>query len=205
MPLEVAVLQDAVVRLEPLRADHVPGLAEAASGPRDSYGYTSVPTPETFADVVEEELARPEFWPFAQIDAMSGRVVGHTSYLTPRYWPDGRVLAIEIGSTWLHPDAQGTAINSAAKLLLLGHAFEAIGVSRVDLKTDARNARSRAGIEAIGARFEAVLTSWQPSFVPGEEGRTRDSAMYAITAAEWPAVRERLEARLARKAAQAAR
>ncbi|MBO9578288.1 MAG: GNAT family N-acetyltransferase [Microbacteriaceae bacterium] len=199
--MRVVALENAVVRLEPLRPDHAAGLAAALDGSRDSFGWTPVPTPQTAEAVVAEELARGDFWPFVQIDRASGEIVGHTSYLTPRRWPDGRLFAIEIGSTWLNAAAQGTAINSAAKLLLLAHAFETVGVERVDLKTDARNERSRAGIVAIGATFEGVLRGWQPSGAPGEEGRVRDTAMHSITAAEWPDVRARLEARLARKLA----
>lgn len=192
-------LEDSIVRLEPLRAGHAKGIAEAASGSRDTYGYTSVPMPETAGDWVAETIARPEFWPFAQVDAASGRVVGHTAYLTPRWWADGRLLAIEIGATWLHPSAQGTGINSAAKALLLRNAFEALGVERVDIKTDARNARARAGIIAIGATFEGVLRRWQPSGAPGEVTRARDTAMFSITSDEWPAVRDRLAVRVRAK------
>jgi len=193
------ILQNAIVRLEPLRPDHAPGLAAAAAGPRESYGWTTVPTPGTIEATIAEELARPAFWPFVQFDAATARIVGHTSYLTPRAWLDGRLLAIEIGSTWLHPDAQGTAINSAAKLLLLDHAFDVLGVERVDLKTDARNARSRAGIAAIGATFEGVLRGWQPSAAPGEEGRVRDTAMFSIVRADWPSARAGLRQRVADK------
>ena len=71
-------------------------------------------------------------------------------------------------------------------------------VARVDLKTDARNARSRAAIASVGAQFEGVLRNWSPSWAPGEDGRLRDSAMFSITHAEWPAAREHLEKRLAR-------
>lgn len=197
--LDVAVLENDVVRLERLSLDHAAGFAAAASGPRDTFGYTAVPTPETAEAVIAEELTRPDYWPFVQIDARTGRIVGHTSYLTPRAWPDGRLLAIEIGSTWLSPEAQGTAVNTGAKLLLLTHAFDVAGASRVDFKADARNARSRAGIEAVGGRFEGVLRAWQPSFAPGEAGRPRDTAMHAITAEDWPEARSALEQRLARK------
>ena len=88
--------------------------------------------------------------------------------------------------------AQRRGFNREAKLLLLTHAFEQWRVGRVDLKTDARNARSRAAIGGIGARLEGVLRSWQPSLVAGEEGRLRDSAIYSIVADEWPGVRHRL-------------
>jgi len=79
--------------------------------------------------------------------------------------------------------------------------FDHWGVARVDLKTDARNHRSRAAIEAVGARFEGVLRNWSRSWAPGEEGRLRDSAMYSVIAAEWPQCRARLVDRLARRAA----
>jgi RimJ/RimL family protein N-acetyltransferase len=94
--------------------------------------------------------------------------------------------------------AQRSGINTDAKRLLLGHAFEQWGVARVDLKTDARNERSRAAIAALGAQFEGVLRSWQPSHVPGEWDSLRDTAIYSVMTAEWPAVRERLERRLSR-------
>ena len=82
---------------------------------------------------------------------------------------------------------------------MLTHAFETWGVQRVDLKTDARNARSRAAIERIGGRLDGVMRAWQPSLVPGEEGRARDSALYSIVPAEWPDVQARPRgARLAR-------
>ena len=88
---------------------------------------------------------------------------------------------------------QRTAINTEAKYLMLRHAFEHWDVARVDLKTDARNERSRRAIERIGATFEGVLRAWQPSVASGEAGRPRDSAMYSIVAAEWPARRRHLE------------
>ena len=101
--------------------------------------------------------------------------------------------AIEIGGTWLAASTQRSGINTNAKLLLLDYAFETLGVGRVDLKTDARNERSRAAITRIGGKFEGVLRHWQPSLVPGEEGKLRDSAMFSILDVEWPDVRERLQ------------
>lgn len=106
--------------------------------------------------------------------------------------------AIEIGFTWLAASAQGTGINAEAKLLLIDHAFASLGVARVDIKTDARNTRSRRAIEALGASFEGVLRSWSASWAPGEEGLLRDSAVYSVIAAEWPAIKRRLSARIAR-------
>lgn len=78
----------------------------------------------------------------------------------------------------------------------MSHAFDTLRVARVDLKTDARNLRSRRALEALGATFEGVLRSWSMSWAPGEEELLRDSAMYSVIAPEWPAVRDRLAARL---------
>ncbi len=102
--------------------------------------------------------------------------------------------AVEIGGTWLAASAQRSGINTDAKRLMLTHAFETWRVQRVDLKTDARNDRSRAAIERIGGRLDGVMRNWQPSLVPGEEGQPRDSAMYSIVPSEWPDVRARLVA-----------
>ena len=128
----------------------------------------------------------------------TGRVVGATAYWDPRIRPEeDRLFAVEVGFTWLAASAQGTGVNTEAKLLLFQHAFENGGVARVDLKTDARNRRSRAAIEAVGARFEGVLRNWSRSWAPGEDGLLRDSAMYSIVEQEWPGCRAALEARLA--------
>jgi RimJ/RimL family protein N-acetyltransferase len=107
-----------------------------------------------------------------------------------------RPHAVEIGGTWLSASAQRTGINIEAKLLLLTYAFEERGVGRVELKTDARNDRSRAAIAAIGASFEGVLRNYQPSHATGEDGKLRDTAMYSIVDTEWPGVRARLRDRL---------
>jgi len=103
----------------------------------------------------------------------------------------------EVGWTWLGASAQGTGINAEAKFLLFSYAFETLGVARVDLKTDARNDRSRRAIGGLGARFEGVLRCWSPSRAPGEEGMLRDSAMFSVVAAEWPAVKSTLAIRVA--------
>jgi RimJ/RimL family protein N-acetyltransferase len=123
--------------------------------------------------------------------------VGATRFLWLRHYFDRpEPDAAEIGGTWLAASAQRTGINTEAKLLMLTHAFEVWGVQRVDLKTDARNERSRAAIERIGARLDGIVRNWQPSLVPGEAGRPRDSALYSIIPAEWPGVKAGLEQRL---------
>ena len=190
-----------VVRLEPLAPEHVPGLRRAAEGAGPS-AFAAVPAPQEVEDYVARALERRDagaYAPFAQIEAATGRVVGHTAYLTPRWMPDGRLFAVEVGSSWLSPAVRGTAVNPAAKLLLLTQAFEEWGVDRVDIKTDARNEVARGAIAALGATFEGVLRAWQPSLAPGEEGRPRDTAMFAMTPEQWPEVRTRLVERIERR------
>mgnify|MGYP001672261274 FL=1 len=201
--LSCDALMGDVVRLEPLTPGHVPGLRRAAEGAGPN-AFAAVPTPDDVEDYVARSLARRDagaYAPFAQIEAATGRVVGHTAYLTPRWMDGGRLFAVEIGSTWLAPAARGTAVNPAAKLLLMTQAFESWGVDRVDIKTDARNEAARAAIAATGATFEAVLRAWQPSLAPGEEGLVRDTAMFSVTPPEWPRVRARLEERIERRRA----
>ena len=201
--LSCDALSGDVVRLEPLTPGHVPGLRRAAEGAGPN-AFAAVPTPDEVEDYVARSLARRDagtYAPFAQVEAATGRVVGHTAYLTPRWMDGGRLFAVEIGSTWLAPAARGTAVNPAAKLLLLARALEGWGVDRVDIKTDARNEAARAAIAATGATFEAVLRAWQPSLAPGEEGLVRDTAMFSVTPPEWPRVRARLEERIERRRA----
>ena len=201
--LSCDALMGDVVRLEPLTPGHVPGLRRAAEGAGPN-AFAAVPTPDEVEDYVARSLARRDagaYAPFAQIEAATGRVVGHTAYLTPRWMDGGRLFAVEIGSTWLAPAARGTAVNPAAKLLLMTQAFESWGVDRVDIKTDARNEAARAAIAATGATFEAVLRAWQPSLAPGEEGLVRDTAMFSVTPPEWPRVRVRLKERIERRRA----
>ena len=135
--------------------------------------------------------------PFAQRLPSSGRVVGCTRLMELRWWrgrtdPD----EVEIGGTWLAADVQRTAVNTEAKLLLLTHAFEQWNVDRVALATDERNERSRRAIARLGATFEGILRNHRPSKVPGEDGLARNTALFSITAAEWPEVRKSLSDRL---------
>ncbi|MFB7336500.1 GNAT family N-acetyltransferase [Streptomyces adustus] len=199
--LEGPVLEGALIRLEPLGHGHAADLALAAEENRETYSFTWVPRADQVEAYIDTQLARAatgRLAPYAQVSLASGRVVGTTSYWEPRYWrDDDRLDAVEVGFTWLAASAQGTGVNAEAKLLLFRHAFEEWGVSRVDLKTDARNSRSRAAIEGVGARFEGVLRNWSRSWAPGEDGRLRDSAIFSVTDREWPQCRERLERRVA--------
>jgi RimJ/RimL family protein N-acetyltransferase len=196
--LDVPVLRGSLVRLEPLTPAHAPDLAQAAEEDRSAYRFTLVPRAGQVREYVAAQLTRPGLTPFAQVRLRDGRAVGCTSYCTPRLYPERPGwYATEIGWTWLAASAQRTGINAEAKLLLMTYAFETLGVARVDLRTDARNERSRRAIAGLGAQFEGILRSSSPSRAPGEEGLLRDSAMFSVIAAEWPAVKAALAARLA--------
>ncbi|WP_336922365.1 GNAT family N-acetyltransferase [Aquipuribacter sp. SD81] len=121
--------------------------------------------------------------------AVTGQVLGTTSYLEVSV-PDAR---LEVGATAYAPAVWGTAVNPACKLLVLGHAFEVLRAGRVQLKTDVRNERSQRAIERLGARPEGLLRRYQRR----ADGTVRDTALFSVTAEEWPAVREGLRRRLA--------
>jgi RimJ/RimL family protein N-acetyltransferase len=198
-PFEAVELAGRFVRLEPVALDHVPALAAAAAEDRTTYGWTPVPDGiDQFRAVVEQALAERAAGrrlTFATL-TVDGRLVGSTSFLDPQSWHGGggHLDSIEIGATWIAASAQRTAVNTEAKLLMLVHAFDVMGVHPVVLNTDARNERSRAAIARIGATFEGVLHSYRY----GVEGTPRDTATFAIPARDWPGARRDLEARLAR-------
>jgi RimJ/RimL family protein N-acetyltransferase len=190
------------VELVPLAAHHAAELLAAATVDRSSYGFTEVPADAAHTDrYIANLLAKAADgtdMPFAQRRVADGTIVGCTRYLEIRRWrgrpePD----EVEIGGTWLGADAQRTALNTEAKLLLLGHAFGVWHVDRVAIATDSRNERSRQAIERLGARFEGILRHHRPSLVPGEAGRPRDTALFSITDDDWPAVEQGLLTRLA--------
>lgn len=141
--------------------------------------------------------------PFATADGRTDRVIGSTRFGNIEFWPwpagnpnqRGADLpdAVDIGWTWLAEDVQRSPINTEAKLLMLRHAFERWRVHRVRLMTDARNTHSRQAILRLGAHFDGVLRAARE----GADGSIRDSAAYSILDGEWPAVRARLERRLA--------
>ncbi|WP_151774990.1 GNAT family N-acetyltransferase [Streptomyces abyssomicinicus] len=196
-------LEGSLVRLEPLEARHAADLAVAAEADRSTFGYTWVPRADevpAYIATQRERAGEGTVAPYAQISRATGHAVGCTSFCTPRAWRSPRRLdAVEVGWTWLGRSAQGTGINTEAKLLLFRQAFEGWGVGRVDLMTDARNTRSRAAMERVGARPEGVLRGWGVSRVAGEEGRLRDTAVHAVLAADWTEVRETLEKILAER------
>lgn len=199
--LSSPVLEGTLVRLEPLESRHAVELSAAAEGDRSSYRFTWVPAADEVERYISAQLDRAatgRLAPFAQISTATGRAVGATAYWEPRLWPEAEGLcAVEVGFTWLAASAQGTGINVEAKYLLLRYAFEVWKVARVDMKTDARNLRSRAALAGIGAHFEGVLRNWSRSWAPGEAGRLRDSAIFSVIAEEWPECRATLQTRLA--------
>jgi RimJ/RimL family protein N-acetyltransferase len=201
VPGEGPVLSGTRVRLEPLAPGHGADLAVAGEEDRGSYGYTKVPGGADVNAYLDGHFARVKaanMAPFAQVRVSDGRAVGVTALWEPRRWPDrDGVFAVEIGHTWLAASAQRTGMNVEAKLLLMEYAFETVGVARVDIKTDARNERSRTAITRLGARFEGVLRNWQPSGVPGEDGKLRDTAMFSVIDTEWPDIKAGLTRRLA--------
>ena len=204
--VEPVILEGRHVRLEPLTPAHAPALVEAASGRRETYGFTVVPAtlPEARAciETALADQAAGRALPFATLARAGGRVVGSTRFGNIEFWawpadspyarPDGTPDVAEIGWTWLAASAQRTPINTEAKLLMLAHAFDVWRVHRVSLMTDARNQRSRDAILRLGARFDGVLRAARPA----SDGAIRDTAAFSILEAEWPAVRANLEARL---------
>jgi RimJ/RimL family protein N-acetyltransferase len=194
------------VRLEPMTTAHVDDLLAATAGGADSYRFTFVPsTAETmraWVDTALRDQQNRRALPFVTRDAVTGKVAGSTRFLNVEFWdwPSGNPHqrgagvpdVVEIGATWLAPGAQRSGINTEAKLLMLGHAFDTWRVHRVSLLTDARNERSRAAILRLGARFDGVLRAARIA----ADGGVRDTAAYSILDSEWPAVREALRARL---------
>jgi RimJ/RimL family protein N-acetyltransferase len=194
LSVEPIVLEGDHVRLEPMTLEHLPGLVEIGLAlPIWTWMPFVVRTPDDLRGLVESALrardAGAEF-PFVTVQRASGQPVGSARYLAIAL----EHARLEIGWTWLAPAWQRSVVNTEAKLLMLGHAFEALGCRRVEFKTDAQNEASRRALVGIGAVFEGVFRKHM--LVRG--GERRDSAWYSITDDEWPDVRTHLRARLAR-------
>ena len=182
------------VRLEPLSLAHQDRLcADGLDAELWRWAQTSLATPADMRAYIETALtwqAQGTALPFAIVARATGQVVGSTRYANIER-ADRR---LEIGWTWIARAAQRTPVNTEAKYLLLRHAFEVLGCNRVEFKTDVLNERSRAALLRIGAKQEGVLRSHMIT----ASGRVRDSVYFSIIAAEWPAVKVGLEAKLAR-------
>lgn len=183
------------MRLEPLTPAHAPGLFAAATP--EVFRHLLIPPFRTVADAekyVADALAAQATGAevaFATVRQGDDRVVGTTRFLDIRRPHRG----LEIGWTWITPGAQRTAVNTEAKYLMLRQAFEGWGALRVQLKTDAHNAQSRAAILRLGAAFEGII---RKQMLRPHDGHERDTAMFSIIEGEWPAVKAGLEAKLAR-------
>ena len=198
-PLEIALpvtLEGSVVRLEPLRREHQQLFWDAAKDSLEEI-FRWIPyamkTPEDFLRLVDkafQEQERGESVVFATVERSSGRVIGSTRFMNI----DRANRRVEIGSTWIAPAWQRTAVNTEAKYLMLRHAFETWGCFRVELKTDALNQKSRNAILRIGAREEGTLRRHVVTW----NGRVRDSVYFSILDNEWPEVKHKLETYLAR-------
>jgi RimJ/RimL family protein N-acetyltransferase len=192
--IEPVHLEGEVVVMEPIQPDHLDRLWQAAQDPRIwDWLVHLTDSRERFEEWVSESVG---WWQdgdrktFVTVDAERDKVVGSSSFLNYRPADD----VVEIGYTWLNPEAWGTGANIEAKLLMLTHAFEALGCARVEFKTDARNERSRAALAAIPAQFEGVLRKHMKPFGVGR----RDSAYFSVIDDEWPEVRRNLHRRLGR-------
>ena len=189
------LLEGRHVRLEPLERRHLLALVAAAQDPEIFQFFLTPPLgAETemgkwLEDRLTNMAAGAEV-AWATVRASDHRVVGGTTFLDIRRANRG----LEIGNTWLAKEAWRTPVNTEAKLLQLTYAFERLGAVRVQLKTDERNARSRVAIARLGCTFEGVLRKYQARY----DGYVRNTAIFSLTAEEWPAAKAQLEARLAR-------
>ncbi|MGO8797386.1 MAG: GNAT family N-acetyltransferase [Candidatus Sulfotelmatobacter sp.] len=198
-PLEIVLpitLEGLTVRLEPIRREHAVVFWDLAKDSLDKI-FQWIPyrmrAREDFDRLVEKaflEQERGESVAFATVERSSGRVIGSTRFMNI----DRANRRVEIGSTWIAPAWQRTAVNTEAKYLMLRHAFEVWKCFRVELKTDALNQRSRNAILRIGAKEEGTLRRHVITWT----GRVRDSVYFSILDSEWPEVKKILESKLQR-------
>ncbi|HTC98560.1 MAG TPA: GNAT family protein [Bradyrhizobium sp.] len=181
-------------RLEPLSHDHLAGLVEAVKdGELFKLWYTAVPKPEDMTKEIDRRLGLREagsMLPFTVFDA-AGQIAGMSTYMNI----DAANRRVEIGSTWYAKRVQRTPLNTQCKLLLLGHAFEAINCIAVEFRTHFFNHQSRRAIERLGAKQDGILRSHQIA----PNGSLRDTVVFSIIASEWPAVKAHLNFQLTDK------
>ena len=173
--------------LEPLAPEqHDELVAAARDGELWKLWYTAIPSPEGMSAEIVRRLelqAKGSMLPFTTRDA-NGVVVGMTTYMNV----DAVNKRVEIGSTWTAASTQRGPFNTECKLLLLGHAFEALGCIAVEFRTHFFNQQSRRAIERLGAKLDGILRNHQRA----SNGTLRDTAVYSITEAEWPTVKAHL-------------
>lgn len=178
-------------RLEPLSHDHLEGLVEAVKdGELFKLWYTAVPRPENMAKEIDRRLGLQKagsMLPFTVFDA-AGKIAGMSTYMNI----DAANRRVEIGSTWYAKRVQRTPLNTQCKLLLLGHAFEALNCIAVEFRTHFFNHQSRRAIERLGAKQDGILRSHQIA----PNGTLRDTVVFSIIAAEWPTVKAHLNFQL---------
>ncbi len=188
------ILERDAIRLEPMTEGHIDGLAAAtADGRLWELWFTGTSTAEGMPDYVAAALQGQRdghMLPWIVRDTASGEIIGSTRY----HDVVAALDRVEIGYTWYRQSRQRTHVNTTCKLLLLAHAFEALGCKVVALRTDNFNFRSQRAIEGLGAKRDGVIRH----HAMRRDGSVRDTVMYSILAAEWPDVRRHLEARLAR-------
>lgn len=186
--LEPVTLTGRDASLVPLAAEHREALCDASrDGELWNLWYTSVPSPDGMAAEIARrlELQRTgSMLPFAVLDA-AGTPVGMTTYMNV----DAKHRRVEIGSTWYARRVQRTALNTECKQLLLRHAFETLHCIAVEFRTHRLNTGSRRAIERLGAELDGILRAHMVM----QDGTLRDTAVYSITASEWPVVRRHLE------------
>ena len=179
--------------LQPLAREHHDGLIDAVrDGELWKLWYTSVAPPERMGDEIERRLglqAQGSMLPFTVFDA-AGRIAGMTTYMNI----DAANQRVEIGSTWYAKRVQRTPLNTECKWMLLRHAFEQLDCIAVEFRTHRLNTQSRRAIERLGAQLDGVLRAHSRA----ADGTLRDTAVYSITAAEWPAVKSHLSWQLER-------
>jgi RimJ/RimL family protein N-acetyltransferase len=182
------------IRLEPLADQHQDELRlAAADGKLWELWFTSVPEPDQTREYIASALAGQEaghMLPWVVRELASGRIIGTTRY----HDIVAAIDRVEIGYTWYAKSWQRSHVNTSCKLLLLGHAFDALGCKVVGLRTDIFNFASQRAIEGLGAKRDGVLRHHQAR----RDGTVRDSVMYSILASEWRDVKRHLELRLAR-------
>lgn len=195
---EPVILRQDDVSLVPLHTSHAEALADAArSGNLSELWYTSVPAPERMLAEIERRLtlqAKGAMLPFAVLTG--ARPVGMTTFMNI----DAGNKRLEIGSTWYAKSVQRTGVNTRAKLALLTHAFETLGVIAVEFRTHIFNQQSRRAIERLGAKLDGILRNHQVM----ANGTLRDTCVYSILPGEWPAVKAHLTHQLARHAGASA-